>query len=77
MKQLKISKNVEDYCLVAKRGDKYIRCSGKLKPVGVFKLGHTKKWAMITNKGYKHFSMNLPTGIFTYGEVDVKVRKEK
>ena len=73
---LKIAKNVLNGNLVVLWGGKI--CNSGLhrkKVIGVIRHKHTKTWKLITLDG-KHYTetKDFPTGVFTYGEVDINVK---
>ena len=72
---MKISRNVGHGSVVVWRGDKLILASRRTKyPVGVFNLDSQIKGFTLEDE---RFSFEIPRGVRTYGEAEVKsVSKE-
>ena len=69
-KTLKLSKAVRSGDLVAKRGDTYIRCGARMRPVGVYyQSGYSVR--ILTGDG-RHATIDVPGGIIYDGPAQVK-----
>jgi hypothetical protein len=66
---LKISKQVREGMLVAKRGDKYVRFGSHMRLAGVYTRGGARR--TITNEGL--VETTLPAGIIVYGQAVVPI----
>jgi len=71
---IKVSQNIQHGSVVVWSGDKLILASKRTKhPVGVFNVESQIKGFTITGE---KFSIDIPRGIRTYGEAEVKMAKE-
>lgn len=66
----KFSKNLKHGSIVTLRGNKFVLCGPKSKPIGVYNLGCTIN--VINILGFME-KVVIPTGVRTYGEAYVLV----
>ena len=71
VKKLKFSKSVRHGHMVCLRGDKYIRCGGNMRPVGVYKAGG--KVLILTDSGLTE--VISPSGIVISGPCEAMVAR--
>ena len=71
---LKLSKKVYHGVIVTKNGEKFIRCSRKRKPFGVFQHGSKR---ITLNMYNEKVTTEFPTGIVIYGPTDVIIGGRK
>ncbi len=69
----KLSKSVTPGTLVSLRGDKFIRCSGKASPRGVYVASEIRKTILFSGE---RVETSHPEGIVCYGNVTGDVAPE-
>jgi hypothetical protein len=72
MKHYEISRNVELFDIVALRGNKFIRCSSKARPMGVWTPAYTIQ--VMTLDGESHTFL-IPQGVQNKGYTQARIKE--